>query len=57
MKTNAKKAEITPKRVTVAIEKFLGHAAADVRKGRQFWINLAAGGADVRKGPRELRQG
>jgi hypothetical protein len=57
MKTNAKKAEITPKRVTLAIEKFLDHAAADVRKGRQFWINLAAGGADVRKGPRELRQG
>ena len=56
MKTNAKKAEIAPKRVTVAIGKFLDHATADIRKGRRFWINLAADGADVRKFPRELRQ-
>lgn len=56
MKTNAKKAEIAPKRVTVAIEKFLEHAAADIRKGRQFWSNLAAHGANVRKVPRELRR-
>ena len=56
MKTNAKKAEIAPRRVTVAIEKLLDHAAADIRKGRQFWMNLAAGRADVRKVPRDLRQ-
>ncbi len=56
MKTNAKNAGITPKRVTVAIEKLLNHGAADIRKGRQFWINLAANSADVRKFPRDLRQ-
>lgn len=56
MKTTAKKAGITPKRVTVAIEKLLDHAAADIRKGRQFWSNLAAHGANVRKVPRELRR-
>ena len=36
-------------RVAAAIEKLLDHAAADIRKGRKFWVNLAAGRADARK--------
>jgi hypothetical protein len=56
MKPTAKKARIIPKRVTVTIAKLLDQAAADIRKGRQFWVNLADGRADLRKVPRELRR-
>ncbi|MBL8903328.1 MAG: hypothetical protein K8F90_14790 [Hyphomicrobiales bacterium] len=49
MKNNVKKAALSPRRVAAAIEKLLDHAAADVNKGRKFWMNLASGRADARK--------
>lgn len=40
--------------VMLAIEKLLRAAEADVKKGREFWMNLAGTSASARRASREI---
>jgi len=44
----------SPDSATLAVEKLLHDAAADVEKGREFWIGLAGSSAALHRASREV---